>query len=116
MATSHKAVWTLYSGQLLSRQADDNNDVIYNQAFSCRHRIEHAAGVLSPSLSSQGYVMSKVKWWKSERERNPRFVTEDMLTQYERDSGEGARINKWLLLADQILGNTDDDDPAPSPA
>jgi len=79
-------------------------------------RIGHAAGVLSPSLSSPGYAMSKVKWWKSQRERNSRFVTEDMLTRDERDSGEGARINKWLQLADQILGNTDDDDPARSPA
>ena len=60
--------------------------------------------------------MSKVKWWKPQRERNSRFVTEDMLTKDERDSGEGARINKWLQLADQILGNTDDDDPAPSAA
>jgi len=73
--------------------------------------------VYSPLVSAaQGYAMSKVKWWKSQRERNSRFVTEDMLTRDERDSGEGARINKWLQLADQILGNTDDDDPARSPA
>ena len=63
--------------------------------------------------ASQGQVMSKRKWWKPQRERNFRFVTEDMLTRDERDSGEGARINKWLQLADQILGNKDDDDPAP---
>ncbi|HVH89057.1 MAG TPA: hypothetical protein VM912_20235 [Terriglobales bacterium] len=62
--------------------------------------------------------MRKPKWWKTDKERetNFRFVTNEMLTRDERENREGARINKWLQLADQILGNTDDDDPAPSPA
>ncbi|HWC17773.1 MAG TPA: hypothetical protein VG498_12205 [Terriglobales bacterium] len=60
--------------------------------------------------------MAKSKSWKSQRERGSRYVTKEMLTKDEHDSGEGARINKWLQLADQILGNTDDDDPSPSTA
>jgi len=58
------------------------------------------------------------RWWKDgqERERNPRFVTKNMLTRDERENHEGARINRWLELADQMLGNSDDDNPQPSPA
>ena len=58
------------------------------------------------------------RWWKdhTERERNPRFVTRNMLTKDEHENHEGARINRWLELADKLLGNSDDDDPEPSPA
>jgi hypothetical protein len=58
------------------------------------------------------------KWWKNheERERNPRFLTGNMLTKAERENHEGARINRWLELADKLLGNSDDDDPEPSAA
>ena len=58
------------------------------------------------------------RWWKEreERERSPRFVTKNMLTRDERENNEGARINRWLQLADKLLGNSDDDDPAPSAA
>lgn len=51
-----------------------------------------------------------------ERERNPRFVTRNMLTKDEHENHEGARINRWLELADKMLGNFDDDDPEPSAA
>lgn len=62
--------------------------------------------------------MSNRRWWRSqeERETNSRFVTHNMLTRDERDNHEGARINRWLKLADQMLGNTDEDDPEPSAA
>ncbi len=58
------------------------------------------------------------RWWKdgAQEEKNPRFVTKNMLTRDERENREGARINGWLKLADQLLGNSDDDDPQPSPA
>ena len=58
------------------------------------------------------------RWWKNgeQRERNPRFVTRNMLTKDERENHEGARINRWLALADKLLGNSDDDDPEPSAA
>lgn len=58
------------------------------------------------------------RWWndREERERNPRFVTRNMLTRDERENNEGGRINRWLRLADQLLGNSDDDDPEPSAA
>ena len=58
------------------------------------------------------------KWWNDhqERERSPRFVTKHMLTKDERENNEGARINRWLELADKLLGNTDDDNPQPSAA
>ena len=58
------------------------------------------------------------KWWKSgeELQRGPRFMTKNMLTKDERENHEGARINRWLRLADQLLGNSDDDDPQPSAA
>ena len=57
-------------------------------------------------------------WWKNyeERERNPRFLTRNMLTRDEHENQEGARINRWLALADKLLGNSDDDDPEPSAA
>ena len=61
--------------------------------------------------------MSK-NWWKNceARERNPRFLTGSMLTKDERENHEGARINRWLELADKLLGNSDDDHPEPSAA
>ena len=58
------------------------------------------------------------RWWKdhTEQERNPRFVTRNMLTRDEHENHEGARINRWLQLADQLLGSSDDDEPEPSAA
>lgn len=58
------------------------------------------------------------RWWKNHTElvRNPRFLTRNMLTRDEQENHEGARINRWLELADKLLGNSDDDDPQPSAA
>ncbi len=43
----------------------------------------------------------------------PQFlIRAHMLTKEERDDGEGARINKWLELADTALQQSDDEDAA----
>jgi len=70
------------------------------------------AGYSPQAAAAEERTMAK-KWWKNheERERNPRFLTGNMLTRDERENNEGARINRWLQLADKLLGNSDDDDP-----
>jgi hypothetical protein len=40
------------------------------------------------------------------------LIQAHMLTKEERDDGEGARINKWLELADAALQQSDDEDAA----
>lgn len=50
---------------------------------------------------------------KNGKMREPRFLIQShMLTKGEQADGEGARINKWLELADAALQQPDDEDAA----
>lgn len=100
---AYKFLITMMLGATLTRSAG-----IYAVCKPC---------TLPYTATAQERTMAK-NWWKNyeERERNPRFLTKNMLTRDERENHEGARINGWLALADKLLGNSDDDDPEPSAA